>query len=88
MENFAAKFYLNSLGALRSKQGRFDDALALLTLALRERERGPDNSQVAETLNDLGLAYSGQGTYAKAEESYTRALAIRRKLLAPDGRPS
>ena len=57
--------------------------LAQRSLAMREKELGPNHPDVATTLNNLAVLYSEQGEYGRAEPLYVRALAIREKALGP-----
>lgn len=69
---------LDTLGGIHTSLGLYDEARPLLqqALGIRERLRGPDGVEVAETLTRLGsLAHlSGKGD---AEPLFRRALAIR-----------
>jgi tetratricopeptide (TPR) repeat protein len=67
-------------------QERYAEAEPLLTRALtiREKARGPDNGEVADTLHNLASAYRGQGRAAEAEPLLARALPIREMVLGPD----
>ena len=53
--------------------------MAQKSLALREKEFGPDDPNVAMPLNDLGTIHYNLGQYAVAEPFYKRSLAIRRR---------
>ena len=55
--------------------------ISFATLAIREKALGQSHRDVAQTLNNLALAYEGQGKYAEAEGLCRRALAIREKTL-------
>jgi hypothetical protein len=46
--------------------------------------RGPDDPDVASSLNNLALLYHTQGKYAEAQPLYQRSLAICEKVLGPD----
>ena len=65
------------------KQARYTDAEPLLreALAMRERASGPDDPDVAASLNDLAGLYRELGRYGEAEPLYRRALGIKEKLL-------
>jgi tetratricopeptide (TPR) repeat protein len=56
-------------------------------LRFREREFGPDHSEIGKTVNGLGNAWSGLGQHAKARELYERALRIYR-IHFPGGHPA
>jgi hypothetical protein len=49
-----------------------------------EKALGPDHSEVAESLNDLGLMYREQGRRDGAEPLPARALSIRERTLGSD----
>jgi tetratricopeptide (TPR) repeat protein len=76
---------LDTLGGIHTSLGLFDEARPLLAeaLAIRERLRGPDHPEVAETLVHLGALarLSGQGD---AVPLFRRALAIREASLGPE----
>ncbi len=76
---------LNTLGGIHTSLGLYDEARPLLqeALQIRERLRGPEDVEVAETLVRLGsLAHlSGKGD---AVPIFHRALAIRESLLGAD----
>jgi tetratricopeptide (TPR) repeat protein len=67
-------------------EGRYAEAEQLLkrAAAIREKTLGPDDPDLAESLNYLAAVYQAQGRYAKAEPLYKRALAINEKALGPD----
>ena len=46
------------------------------SLAILEKELGPDHANVAISLNNLALLYDKQGRYTDAEPLYKRSLAI------------
>ena len=52
--------------------GRYSDAIPIAqrALALREKARGRDHPDVAESLNNLALLYDKQDRYAEAEPSH------------------
>src|SRR5262245_40199771 len=52
-------------------------------LAIREKELPPDDADVAESLNDLGVLYQQKGELEQSLSLLQRALAIREKSLAP-----
>ena len=68
------------------RAGKYIEALPLAqkSLAMREKEFGPDHANVAMPLNDLGTIHYNLGQYAVAEPFYKRSLAIREKTLGPD----
>ena len=76
---------LDTLGGIHTSLGLFDEARPLLAeaLAIRERLRGPEHPEVAETLVRLGALarLSGQGDDVPL---FRRALAIREARLGPE----
>jgi len=60
--------------------------LAKKALAIREKLLDPEHPDVAESLNRLGVIYSGQGRYIEAERLYKRALAILEKALGSENK--
>ncbi len=58
--------------------------LAKSAQATLERLLGPDDPEVAASLNNLAGIYSAQGQYAQAAPLYTRALAIWEKAAGQD----
>ena len=75
---------LDTLGGIHTSLGLFDEARPLLdeALAIRERLRGPEHPEVAETLVRLGALarLSGKGDDVPL---FRRALAIREARLGP-----
>jgi serine/threonine-protein kinase len=76
---------LGALGTTEWNLGHYPEAQALLerALALRERRRGPDHPEVAETLETLGNVLADQGRYPEAQAALERALAIRERESGP-----
>jgi CHAT domain-containing protein/tetratricopeptide (TPR) repeat protein len=68
------------------RAGRYDEALPLgeRALDIRKRVLGPENPDVASSLNNLANLYRRRGDYTKAEPLYRHALTIREKLFGPD----
>jgi CHAT domain-containing protein/Tfp pilus assembly protein PilF len=62
--------------------GRYNEAVPLVerAIAISTSALGPEHSDVALSLNGLGLIYEAKGDYARAEPLYQRALAIYSKL--------
>ena len=60
------------------------EPLYLRALAIREKAFGPDDPEVATTLNNLAVLYRQKGDYAKAEPLLLRDLAITEKRVGPD----
>ncbi|MGE3989717.1 tetratricopeptide repeat protein [Pseudorhodoplanes sp.] len=50
----------------------------------RERQRGPDHTDVASALNYLAVLNQQVGRPKEAARFYRRALSIRQKALGPD----
>lgn len=77
---------LNDLGMVLVEEGRYAEAEPLYerALAIREKELGTQDPEVAAVLNNLAVLFSAQGRYARAEGLYKRALAIAEKTLAPE----
>jgi tetratricopeptide (TPR) repeat protein len=77
---------LNQAGFYLWERGRYTDAKPLYqrALAIRERALGPEDSDVATSLNNLAAFYDDQGQYAKAEPLFERALAIWEKALGAE----
>jgi len=70
---------LQNLGII-ARDGKKDYASAekyyLRALAIREKNLGPDHPDVAWALNNIGNLCRAQGNYAKALETFLRALRI------------
>jgi tetratricopeptide (TPR) repeat protein len=68
------------------KQGKYSEALpvAKKTLAIKEKLLGPDDPDVANSLNNLSARYYERGKDAQAEPLLRRALAIQEKALGRD----
>ncbi len=66
--------------------GKFAEAIPLAqqVLAITEKALGPDDPNVATTLNNLALLCNNQRRYADAEPLFKRSLAIREKALGLD----
>ncbi|WP_164928965.1 CHAT domain-containing tetratricopeptide repeat protein [Gloeobacter violaceus] len=64
------------------QQGDYAQALepAEQAMAVRERLLGPENPDVAASLNHLGNLLADRGDYGRSELLYERALAIRQKV--------
>ncbi|WP_081494397.1 tetratricopeptide repeat protein [Bradyrhizobium genomosp. III] len=67
--------------------GRYADAIPLAkrSLAITEEALGPVHSDVAESLNNLGLLLAKQGSLADAEPFYRRSLTVRETLPLSNG---
>ena len=53
---------------------------------MRRRIYGPEHTNVADTLAELGRIYQDQGLNERAEPLHREALAIRRKALGDETR--
>jgi serine/threonine protein kinase/tetratricopeptide (TPR) repeat protein len=78
---------LTAMGRTYRRLGQFDRAQQLLEAALANGQTafGPENPQVAQTLDYLGAVLADKGDYAGAGRTLERALALRRKLLGDHG---
>jgi tetratricopeptide (TPR) repeat protein/tRNA A-37 threonylcarbamoyl transferase component Bud32 len=73
---------LQHLGQVAQMQHRPEtEALFQEALAIQEKRLGPDDPEVAMTLNNLGICYGYGGEMAKAELTFQRALKIREAAL-------
>ncbi len=77
---------LSVMGRTYQRLGEPEKARPLLEEALSTRRRvlGPENAQVAESANDLGVLLRGTGDMAAAEPLLVEALAMRQKVLGPE----
>jgi len=66
--------------------GRYDEALALAlrAMALDEKERGPNHTDLASSALLVAEIYMDRGENAKAEQPLDRALSIRERALGPE----
>jgi tetratricopeptide (TPR) repeat protein len=80
---------LNDKATTLYQQGQFSKAIRAGKEALKVAKNtfGSDHANVATTMNNLALLYSGQGKYAEVEPLYERALKIRENTLG-SGHPS
>lgn len=75
---------LQHLGQVSQMQHRPEtEALFKEALAIQEKRLGPDDPEVAMTLNNLGIVYGYGGELDKAETIFQRALKIREAALGP-----
>ncbi len=65
-----------------SKEGKYDEALALAerVLAIRQKALGPDHPDVAILLHNFALVCQMKGDYTRAESLLQRSLAIKEKV--------
>ena len=67
------------------KQGRFDDALRLLSTAYELLSLNRTDEFLAMiALNNIGLIYIAQKDFARAEDLYTKVLEVRRSVFGED----
>lgn len=78
--------YLTGVYDEQLYQGKYSDAekVAISALEVAEKTFEPDHPIVAESLNNLALAYDSQGKYAEAESLYRQSLEIYEKVQATD----
>lgn len=69
-----------NLGVVAETQGRPDEAIAHFRLALGAFEEEGDQDGVLWVLNNLGVLYTREAAYGRAEESLERALALAKTL--------
>ena len=76
----------NNLGLVYWKKLKYDKALEYYrkSLAIREKELGPDHPVVAHPLNNMGIIYWNKGEYDKALQYYRKSLAIMERVLGPE----
>lgn len=70
------------LASVLTVEGKWPDADLVLKKVLKSIEtvKGPDSLEVADILNRLGIVQLRQQLLTDAEQSFTRALAIREKI--------
>ena len=70
--------YLKNLGDLHARTGDWEEAIALHSEALgvRRRVKGVGHNEVAQSANDLAVAYAGLGDDASAETLFREALGV------------
>jgi tetratricopeptide (TPR) repeat protein len=68
------------------EQGKNQDAIPIAERAVEvaKRARGPEHSETADALNNLGLVFQKIGDYARAVPQFQEALRIRQKILGED----
>ena len=86
LTTFAARRLLMHTGLYLREHARYAEAEAFYRHSLRIREQalGPDHSDVAYPLNNLGILYYEQGKYVEAEPLYQRALRTWEQALGPN----
>jgi tetratricopeptide (TPR) repeat protein len=87
LTSYAARRLLSQTGLYLYDHARYGEAEAFYkhSMLIRERELGPDDHEVAISLNNLAILYKEQGRYAEAEPLYQRALGIWEQALGPEG---
>ena len=75
----------NSLAAAYLAAGRVAEAIPLFeqTLAVLQRQLGPDHPDTLTSQNNLASAYQDAGRVAEAIRLYELNLAVRERLLGP-----
>jgi tetratricopeptide (TPR) repeat protein len=63
----------------RSGRQKAAEPYYLHALELYEKHLGPEHTDVAAVLNNLGVFYTNEKRFDEAERAHQRALAIRRK---------
>ena len=68
------------------EQGKYQEAIPIAERAVEmaKRVRGPEHSDTADALNNLGFLFKKIRDYAKAEPLYREALQIRQKVLGSE----
>jgi serine/threonine-protein kinase len=76
----------NSLGTIRERQGRLDEAAAEYrrAITLREKALGKDHPSLGQSLNNLGGILGAQGRHAEAIAIFERVLALRERTLGKE----
>ena len=69
-----------NLGIVAETQGRTDEAVAHLRLALAAFEQEEQHDAVAWVLNNLGVLYTREAAFGRAAEALERALALAHSL--------
>jgi tetratricopeptide (TPR) repeat protein len=77
---------LNSLAEALRAEAQYNEAerLQKQAAAIDEKTWGPESTNVAANLNNLGLIFLDTSRYTEAEPLFKRALAIDEKALGPD----
>jgi serine/threonine-protein kinase len=76
----------STMGEVYGKLGLYDEAVALLEDALRQRISlaGEDDPETGDIRAQLGTLYQTRGDFDAAEKQIVKAVELKRKLLAPD----
>ncbi len=77
---------MDTIGSVYTSLGLYAQALPLMKQALSKRREllGLQHLDVAESLNNLGMAHARTSDYTEAERELRQALAIRRQQLGND----
>ncbi len=77
---------LNTVGGVLQSQGRFDEAIDHYrrSLALKEAKLGPEHTDVAMVVGNLGIALGRIGKFEEALAFHRRAIASSEKIFGPD----
>jgi len=75
---------LNNFGVLRHDEGDNRDAETQLTAAFQIRKQLGGQSEIAETIDNLGNVYRATGRYDQAKANYESARDLRRTALGQD----
>jgi CHAT domain-containing protein/tetratricopeptide (TPR) repeat protein len=77
---------VNDFGWMRQRQGRHEEAEALLkeALEIRRAQLRPDHPLIAQSLVNLGAVFASLGRYAETEQAYREGLRIRRACYRSD----
>lgn len=77
---------LMAMGTLALYEAKYTEALNDFSSAKTTSEQinGPDHTDTANILNDMGQAYQFLKKYSEADACYKQALAIRKKKLQPN----
>lgn len=76
----ATAMYLNSLGGVLQRLGRFDEAIDVFRKSAALEEDMENLPGIAQVLNSLGGALQRKGGFGEAAEMFRRSAAIDRKL--------
>jgi tetratricopeptide (TPR) repeat protein len=74
---------LDVLGWISTRRGSYAEAEKLYVRSVAIRDQVGDEAALAGTLNDFAFLLQAMGRTSEAEQSYLRALEIRRRLLGP-----
>ena len=88
-DQYTEAINLNNQAITLHHQHKYAEAEPLYrqSLAIKEKELGPDHPSIATALNNLASLLQDQGKYGEADPLYRRALAIAEKTLG-DNHPT